>query len=111
MRATKQILTLASVIGLSFLLSACGDNVSKKVSCTDSKSCVSKSSSLFIDGGDPALWPVCCGGFCILPSAGCDSGERYMTSGPTYGECTEMPLCASTDMAMPQPTVDMSSSD
>ena len=34
-----------------------------------------------------------------------------MTSGPTYGECTEMVLCQSTDMAMPPQPGDMSSSD
>jgi hypothetical protein len=41
----------------------------------------------------------CCGGSCVLSSVGCDSGWRYLTVEPGYGECVATSLCAPLDMS------------
>jgi hypothetical protein len=112
MRVLNLTLSLLSVVALSFVVSGCGQDFVGKISCTDAKTCMSKAKGLFdVDAGDPSLFPQCCGGYCMMPAGGCDSGYRYLDNDPGYGACTEMNFCPpSPDLSMPEQPGDMAMS-
>jgi hypothetical protein len=112
MRALNRTLTLICLIGLTYVASGCGQDFHGKIACTDDKSCVAKTGTLFQDGGDPALLPQCCSGYCVLPSGGCDTGYRYLNNDPGYGDCVaEDPMCKiPPDMSQPEQPGDMAQS-
>jgi hypothetical protein len=78
----------------SFLGVGCGNNVAPKVSCSDDSLCRRTASPIYdgVDAG-PELLPHCCSGACMIPSSGCDSGYRYLTSQPALGDCAVSPQC------------------
>lgn len=73
----------------------CGDD-SPQLSCSSDSACTMISMDL---GGGPR----CCGGYCVFPSVGCDSGVRYLTANGNFGSCVPTSQCAPSDMAMPPP--------
>ena len=94
------------LLALLACAAGCGDD-SSQVSCTNDATCTAISIDL---GGGPR----CCGGFCVFPSVGCDSGVRYLTGSGAFGSCVPASLCAPADMSMmPSPPHDlaMSTSD
>jgi hypothetical protein len=98
---------MLSLLGLSFVVSGCGQDFEAKVSCKTQQDCLSQTGTLFADGSSPDLFPQCCGGYCLLPSGGCESGYRYLTNDPSYGACVPTDssnLCPAPpvpDMSMP----------
>jgi hypothetical protein len=76
------------------LLGACGDNLAH-VSCASAADCAASSTLV------PQTRAECCGGSCVVPSVGCDSGWRYLIVGPGYGECAAITLCGAPDMSVP----------
>jgi hypothetical protein len=110
MRALNRTLYTLSLIGLALVGVGCGQDFVGKISCTDDKSCLAQTGTLFSDGSMD-FWPQCCGGFCVLPAGGCESGYRYLNNDPGYGECAENPGCPAPpamDLSMPQVETDMS---
>ena len=105
-------------IALAVLLcAACGSDVAIKITCNDQATCIRA-----LDGGDlgkfldfdasVAVLPQCCNNVCVAPANGCDSGFRYVTSLPGYGECVAAPMCPEMgqDLEAPSPR-DMTSHD
>jgi len=87
-------------LGLGAVLAGCGEDFNDRVSCTTPADC-----GLPTDMTERE----CCGGFCMAVSAGCESGYRYITSEPGYGDCVVAPMCAAKpDMSIP---MDMSKHD
>jgi hypothetical protein len=82
-------LLLAIAIGLVF--AGCGNSLAH-VSCSANADCLAPAMSL------SASRVECCGGSCVLASVGCDSGWRYLTVEPGYGECVSTAMCAPLDM-------------
>jgi hypothetical protein len=76
------------------LLAGCGNDLAP-VSCSSGSDCILPSMSLFLSRVE------CCGGSCVLASVGCDSGWRYLTMEPGYGECVAASVCAPLDMSLP----------
>jgi hypothetical protein len=115
MRAFNRTLALLSGIALSLVVAGCGQDFQGKTSCSSNNDCLAKASTLFSDAApvDDSLLPMCCSQVCVLPSGGCDTGYRYLTSDPGYGDCVkEDPMCpALPDMAMEEELPDMSSVD
>ncbi len=112
MRALNRTLSLLSLVGLSFIVTGCGQDFVGKQACTDAKSCISKAGSLIPGDAGELTLPQCCGGYCVLPAGGCDTGYRYLDNDPGYGTCTEMNFCpAQPDMSMPEEPGDMASSN
>jgi hypothetical protein len=109
MRVANRSLSLLLVIACSFVVSACAKDFEGQVACGMDSDCrtADKIGTLFQDGGDPALLPVCCEKVCVLPSGGCESGYRYLTNDPSYGSCIADPMCP----AMPLPDLAMPSTD
>lgn len=83
------------LVAIALLLAACGDNLAH-VQCTSGADCILPSMSLFLSRVE------CCGGSCILASVGCDSGWRYLTVEPGYGECVATTMCGALDMSIPR---------
>jgi hypothetical protein len=100
-------------MALSLVLSGCPEDFQGKISCSTNNDCTSKTGTLFSDASAPEFLPMCCSGQCVLPAGGCETGFRYLTNEPAYGECVaEDPMCpAPPDMAMEEEMPDMSSSD
>jgi hypothetical protein len=106
MQAFNRLLGLAI---FAFIVAGCGNDVQSKLSCNSDSDCrtADRLGTLFQDGGDPALLPVCCASICALPAGGCESGYRYLTGGgdsPGYGDCIGDPMCPFVmppDMSMP----------
>lgn len=106
MRAMR-LLALASLV-----LCACGSEVATKIMCSgpsDQATCIRA-----LDGGGDmgkfldfdasvAVLPQCCDNLCVVPATGCDSGFRYVTSLPGFGECVAAPMCPAMgqDLAIP----------
>ena len=116
MSAPKLALTVFSILFVSIVTAGCGDDLQSKVTCSDDSACRTKAGTIFADDAGVDSLPRCCGGTCVLPAGGCDSGFRYLTSAPGYGECVAMPSCPApaadmsiVDLAMPK--VDMSKKD
>jgi hypothetical protein len=86
-------------IAIALGLGGCGNSLAH-VSCSATADCVAPAMSL------AASHVECCGGSCVLSSVGCDSGWRYLTVEPGYGECVSVAVCAPLDMSLP----DLSSS-
>jgi hypothetical protein len=106
MRIFNRTLALLSLVALSSVVAACGQDISSKVSCSTNAECLLLATSgglIDTDAGDPAFFPECCSGTCVLPAGGCDTGYRYLTSEPAYGGCISAdPMCpVPPDMAMP----------
>jgi hypothetical protein len=102
MRAIQRLLYTLSLIGLSSVVSGCGQDFVGKIACTTAQSCVSQTGTLFADGSTDFL-PQCCGGYCVLPSGGCDSGFRFLDNDPGYGACVPTPSSGSVCPAGPPP--------
>lgn len=99
-RISMSLVTLTCV----FALSGCGEDYNDRVSCTTAEDC-----------GFPTDMTdrECCGGFCMAAigggGSGCDSGYRYITSEPGFGDCVVAPMCpVQPDMSVP---IDMSKVD
>jgi hypothetical protein len=96
---------------LSLLLGYCpadpSNSPSQNVSCSIDKDCRTPDhlGSLFQDGGDATLLPVCCKPICLLPAGACDTGYRYLTSEPSYGACVAV---SDAQTCPPLPSMDMS---
>jgi hypothetical protein len=93
---------LVGALGLVGLagLGGCGEDFNDRVSCTTANDC-----GLPTDMTERE----CCGGFCMSVAPGCDSGYRYITSEPGFGDCVVAPMCAvKPDMSIP---IDMSKVD
>jgi hypothetical protein len=105
MRALKALLGLLSVVTLTAALSGCGNDVASKIMCNegDDAACMKAGAALFdVDASVSAL-PRCCTGVCVLSSPGCDSGYRFLTSMPSFGDCAPMVMCkAGPDMSVPR---------
>jgi hypothetical protein len=103
MRAFTRLLGL-----VVFTLTASCNNTAGSLSCTTDTDCrtAGRLGGLFPDGSAPELFPVCCDSVCALPAGGCDSGFRYLTDGPGYGDCITDPMCVlpAGDMSMPATT-------
>ena len=105
MRILNRVLGLASVLFLATALAGCGSDISSKVMCSDASSCLKTAGNLFAGDASVDLLPQCCAGFCVMPSMGCDSGFRYLTSAPAFGDCVAEPMCQATttpDLGTPQ---------
>jgi hypothetical protein len=94
------------LVVFTLLVAGCGQDITSSVSCSTDSDCRTpdKTGTLFQDGGDPAFLPVCCDKICALPAGGCESGYRYLTSEPSYGNCIADPMCLPLtvpDMSMP----------
>jgi hypothetical protein len=101
MRRFQLALAFVSSLALATLTAGCGDTFDAQVSCSDDTTCLTKAGSLFVGDSGVNTLPLCCGGVCVLPSGGCDSGYRYLTSEPAFGTCALMPGCPSMpDMSM-----------
>jgi hypothetical protein len=102
MRACQIALALFTSLFVATLVAGCGDDNNAKVSCSDDSGCLTKAGTLFVGDSGVDTLPKCCGGICMLPAGGCDSGFRYLTAEPAYGACAVMPGCpaAPPDMAM-----------
>jgi len=88
----------------AFSLSGCREDFNDRVSCTTAADC-----------GFPTDMTEreCCGGFCMAAvgggGSGCDSGYRYITSEPGFGDCVVAPMCTPhPDLSVP---IDMSKVD
>ncbi len=94
-------LALLAVLAGGGVLTGCGDDYNNHVACTTAAEC-----------GLPTDMTTaeCCGGFCMAVSAGCDSGYRFLTTEPGFGECVVDPMCPAppADMAVP---IDMAKKD
>jgi len=102
MRVLKTLLSLMSVAVLVGGISGCGTDVKKQVACTAAMDCVKFAGTLFDPDASVDFLPNCCGGFCIVHSPGCESGERYLNSTPQVGDCTPAPMCpVIPDMTVP----------
>jgi hypothetical protein len=111
MSAMRALQHLVVLFGFALSLSAAGcSDVNQQVSCSDDSSCVMLAGNLVpTDDGGTAGPARCCGGICVLPSLGCDSGYRYLTSAPAYGKCVAMSSCSEQprDLSMSQSPADM----
>jgi hypothetical protein len=107
MRILNRVLGLASVLFLATALGGCGTDVSSKVMCSDASGCIKAAGNLFAGDASVDLLPQCCTGFCVMPSMGCESGFRYLTSTPGFGDCAAEPMCP----APPMPDLGMSQGD
>ncbi len=88
------------VLCAAFGLAGCGEDFNDRVSCATASDC-----GLPTDMTERE----CCGGFCMSVAPGCDSGYRYITSEPGFGDCVVAPMCAAKpDMSVP---IDMSKID
>jgi hypothetical protein len=96
----------------ALLLAACGSDVATKITCAgpqDQATCIQ-----ILDGGDmgkfldfdasAGVLPQCCDNLCVVPATGCDSGYRYVTSLPGFGECVAAPMCPEMGQDLSQPT-------
>jgi hypothetical protein len=109
MRAFKSALGIVAVLSVI----GCGDV--NNLTCNVDQDCRNQTGTLFQDGSADLL-PICCavGGatakMCALPAGGCDSGYRYMTDAPGYGDCIAAPMCPAppADMTVPPPPADLS---
>jgi len=80
-------------LGLGAMLGGCGDDFNDRVACSVPSDC-----------GLPADMTEreCCSGFCVALAPGCDSGYRYITSEPGFGDCAVSPMCkVSPDLSVP----------
>jgi hypothetical protein len=93
MRALRLALAPVSLLVFSFCVAGCGDTFGK-VTCSDDAGCLTAAGTLFAGDASADSLPRCCGGTCMLPAGGCDSGYRYLTSEPAYGTCAAMPGCS-----------------
>ncbi len=103
MRAFQNLL---GVVVLLASVAGCGTDFASKVSCQTDSDCTKAAGKLFEADASVDLLPVCCpesGGMksCVLPVVGCDTGYRYLTAKPGYGECVATVMC-------PMPPSDMS---
>jgi hypothetical protein len=126
MRAS--ISTLSLIVFVS-LVAGCGTDIASKVTCGSSKDCLTAAGTLFAADASVYGLPVCCndsgggGMVCLLPintdptlanPNGCDSGFRYLTSEPSFGDC--VPMFSGTNSCMvptppPPPPPDMSGTE
>jgi hypothetical protein len=102
---------LRPILLLALAGSACS-SVKGQVSCSSDGDCLTAAntgtggaSPLFPDGAAMNA-PVCCNNTCVLPvNPGCDSGFRYLTSAPGYGDCVPagpIEMCIGTpDLGIP----------
>ena len=107
MRILKALLSLMSLV---ILVSGCGTDVAKTVSCSSAADCFTKANGLFEGDASVETLPMCCGGVCIVYSVGCESGQRFLNSTPQVGDCTPAPMCPAQvfpDMSMPATGGDM----
>jgi hypothetical protein len=113
----RALQNLMGVVVLLASVAGCGTDIASKTVCSQDSDCMKSSGNLFEADASVDFLPKCCteaGGMkvCVLPVVGCDSGYRYLTSQPGYGDCVPAPMCpmAPADMTMPPP-VDMSGTD
>lgn len=98
MRALQTLLGLLSVVTLTAALSGCGSDVASKIMCNtgDDTACLKAGGSLFDQDASVFALPQCCSGVCVMASPGCDTGFRYLTSQPSFGECATMVMMCKT---------------
>lgn len=103
MSSLRSILATLACAGL---LAGCGQtNLDKHISCQTTTDCptTEQIDHTVVDGTPPA---ECCNNVCVIPSTGCDSLYRYVTTKHDVGMCVVDPMCpVPPDMAVP---VDMS---
>lgn len=102
--------SILAALAISGVLAGCGQtNLDKHISCQTATDCPSQEQidHTVVDGmtQSPPL-AECCNNVCVIPSTGCDSLYRYVTSKHDVGMCVADPMCpVPPDMAVP---VDMS---
>jgi hypothetical protein len=73
---------------LALTVMGCGSDVASKIMCNDQAACLKVAAPLFVDrDASVGALPECCAQVCVLPTLSCDSGFRYLTSQPGYGDC------------------------
>ena len=83
-------LVVASFVG------GCSSNFNKQISCSTAADCpsVEDIDHTVTDGMAQSPPPAeCCAGVCVIPSTGCDSLYRYVTSRNDVGMCVADPMC------------------
>ena len=97
-----RLLNVSLWLVLATVSAGCEDDVSMTTTCKVDSECLPLAGDLVDVDASPSTAPQCCNNICLMPAGGCESGYRYLTSKPTYGDCVVEPMCPG---AMP---VDMS---
>lgn len=105
MSSLRLVLTAVAPLVLAGFVGGCASNFDKHITCSTASDCptVEQIDHTVTDGmAQSPPQPECCAGVCVIPSTGCDSLYRYVTTKNDVGMCVADPMCPVVpDMAVP----------